>query len=919
MRLILITVFLLVALVLGPLLAAAGDAIPSDSNAGTPVRLWLDSVFFSTGEIQILKDIVANSSGKLVVSGETQASFLSVKGAYVPQSWELYWTVRRACHAVLGAIAPPKRVNCIPGVEAVAYKQPLVRSMQEAYGEAAFDFIPRSYMLPTQYWIWRAWTQHSSSPADLPWVLKANEHRGRGVRVMRQRQAQRQALKGISNTSQQRQQQQPRHAAAQPNSNYVLVQSYVRQQFLYDNRPSYLRLWVVVTSLRPLRAYLFRGGVIVFGDRIGASSSSAAGSSREGRGRGRHRGAAGAGEDRAGWRSGDALEGRRLMRQQLGEEQLAATNGWEAPLQQQQRRGRHLQQSEQQHQRQQYETHQVNYWTIAGEKMSPWTVAQLRRHAETLFPNDPRVFDRTWDHVRASIGAVLAAPSGRMRAAARQLSALEGSGFEVLGIDFLLNSTLHPTLVEVNALPSLARLRTAPGDPGAAAATAKAATAAGATASAGSDPTSAAADTTNASISGGGGGGGGGGGATAGAPATGASFDLEKERFLHHALRLIGLPLGPPPPFSTGDDRNSTSTVAAAGSAAPATATTAAATPGGVLRCLAALLRPTNNETAELQTFLRRHTPADCTAAEAAVPAVRHLLCPVPASWGLAAPGWPVTQEDGGGGSGGGSNSSSSSGNRRRRSLSAQQEGVTAEASGSGSSVLLPASRPCPQRRCYSWDMMSAVADTERELEQRLDFDPIFPMAAARKLNTAALAVASAVAAAAATANTSSSSTSGGGSAGRVDQEGAGNGGTTAVAEAGQGVGTGADVLATQTRLQKLWTGLGFVRESFAAGVDMDLVRSMQYMTTTPYILASTAVPYTGIDAALDAYVASRSSILESCARWKDGADGNVGDVSSRTETRGEAGGQLGVQGGAAAVVACAVRLLEGALKQMCA
>ena len=43
-------------------------------------------------------------------------------------------------------------------------------------------------MLPGQYWTWRAWTQHALSPADLPWVLKANEHRGRGVSVMRQAQ-----------------------------------------------------------------------------------------------------------------------------------------------------------------------------------------------------------------------------------------------------------------------------------------------------------------------------------------------------------------------------------------------------------------------------------------------------------------------------------------------------------------------------------------------------------------------------------------------------------------------------------------------------------------------------------------------------------------------------------------------------------
>lgn len=61
---------------------------------------------------------------------EVTGGFLSIKGAYVPDQWDVYWTVRRTCHSVLGAIAPPKRVNCVPGVETVAYKQPLVKTMQ---------------------------------------------------------------------------------------------------------------------------------------------------------------------------------------------------------------------------------------------------------------------------------------------------------------------------------------------------------------------------------------------------------------------------------------------------------------------------------------------------------------------------------------------------------------------------------------------------------------------------------------------------------------------------------------------------------------------------------------------------------------------------------------------------------------------
>jgi hypothetical protein len=47
----------------------------------------------------------------------------------------------------------------------------------QAYGEAAFSYIPRSYLLPQQYWLWRGHLLASKSPADAKWVIKANIHR----------------------------------------------------------------------------------------------------------------------------------------------------------------------------------------------------------------------------------------------------------------------------------------------------------------------------------------------------------------------------------------------------------------------------------------------------------------------------------------------------------------------------------------------------------------------------------------------------------------------------------------------------------------------------------------------------------------------------------------------------------------------
>ncbi len=208
----------------------------------------------------------------------------------------------------------------------------------------------------------------------------------------------------------------------------MLVQSFVQRQFMYEQRPSYLRLWAVVTGVQPLRVYLFRGGVLVFGDPVGASRGPGGAGSGAGGGR------------RWGWGSA----GRRaLLDQQVedqGEDEDAGYGGVSAedgmPVvrrsggEQRQRRGL-LQQAGGgggAGAGGRYEMHQVNYWTIAGRKMAPWTLSQLREHMARALPGDPRVFDRMWGQARASVGMVLAAGSGAMRGAARRLAALEGSG-----------------------------------------------------------------------------------------------------------------------------------------------------------------------------------------------------------------------------------------------------------------------------------------------------------------------------------------------------------------------------------------------------------------------------------------------------------------------------------------------------------
>ena len=229
-----------------------------------------------------------------------------------------------------------------------------------------------------------------------------------------------------------------------------------------------------------------------------------------------------------------------------------------------------------------------------------------------------------------------------------------------------------------------------------------------------------------------------------------------------------------------------------------------------------------------------------------------------------------------------------------RRLLSASSASAAGAGPGAGPAAALAAAAAAAglcKLRCYEWDMLAALGDAEFELEQDLDFDPIFPMAEAAALNAAALREAAAL---------KRAGTRGDGGAGGSSGKDAATA-ATATGGSGNGVeGKGAldissargGLFAQQSRLQKIRMGLGFVQESIGAGaVNLDLVKSIKYMTTKPYILAATQLPYARVDAILASYQVVRARRAELC-----GAKGT----------------------GAAEVARCGVVLLRAALDAMC-
>lgn len=73
------------------------------------------------------------------------------------------------CHKALRRLRPGQKVNCVPGMAALSSKGLLAASLTAAYGEGAFDIIPRSYRLPDQYWRWRAWLKLQVSANTTCW------------------------------------------------------------------------------------------------------------------------------------------------------------------------------------------------------------------------------------------------------------------------------------------------------------------------------------------------------------------------------------------------------------------------------------------------------------------------------------------------------------------------------------------------------------------------------------------------------------------------------------------------------------------------------------------------------------------------------------------------------------------------------
>lgn len=71
---------------------------------------------------------------------------------------------------------PGHKISCVPGLHELTMKDRLVARLTHFYGEGAFDIIPRSYLLPAQYWQWRLWLTSQVALLTATWTAFESFH-----------------------------------------------------------------------------------------------------------------------------------------------------------------------------------------------------------------------------------------------------------------------------------------------------------------------------------------------------------------------------------------------------------------------------------------------------------------------------------------------------------------------------------------------------------------------------------------------------------------------------------------------------------------------------------------------------------------------------------------------------------------------
>ncbi|KAL5281209.1 TTLL4.2 family protein [Megaselia abdita] len=139
-------------------------------------------------------------------------------------------------------IRPYQKINHLPGSFKIGRKDSCWKNLQKQmsrHGKNEFGFMPKTYILPQDLTTLRKyWPKYSQK--NFKWIIKPPASaRGTGIKVVNR-------------------------WAQIPKRKPIIVQKYIERPLLINGSKFDLRLYVLVTSINPLRVYMYHNGLVRF-------------------------------------------------------------------------------------------------------------------------------------------------------------------------------------------------------------------------------------------------------------------------------------------------------------------------------------------------------------------------------------------------------------------------------------------------------------------------------------------------------------------------------------------------------------------------------------------------------------------------------------------------------------------------------
>ena len=156
------------------------------------------------------------------------------------ENWDTCWYTGMPDSSTFEQLDESKTINHIPGNNALTIKSYLYDTLVEAkrhalgtVNEARYQFFPQTYSMPEDYY---QYLEDAIKEPDTLWIQKPkNLSRGRGIEVVQ-------------------------HPLTVPFEADWMIQRYIRNPHLHNGHKYVLRFYVLITSIEPLRFYLYHEG-----------------------------------------------------------------------------------------------------------------------------------------------------------------------------------------------------------------------------------------------------------------------------------------------------------------------------------------------------------------------------------------------------------------------------------------------------------------------------------------------------------------------------------------------------------------------------------------------------------------------------------------------------------------------------------